>query len=103
MRRSARNTTHRRKQGSTLWITFKDNALAKLLERMEFCAAPERELPHAISLPEKDVPTILAAIEVRATHLLTGDVRHFRPYFGKNVGGVLICLPGEYLRGQSRA
>jgi uncharacterized protein len=77
--------------------------LAKLLERIEFCDAPERELPHAISLPEKDVPTILAAIEVRATHLLTGAVRHFRPYFGKNVGGVLISLPGEYLRGQSRA
>ena len=77
--------------------------LAKLLERMEFCDAPERELPHAISLPEKDIPIILAAIEARATHLLTGDVRHFRPYFGKNVGGVLISLPGEYLRGQSRA
>ena len=77
--------------------------LAKLLERIEFCDAPERELPHAISLPEKDVPIILAAIEARATHLLTGDVRHFGPYFGKSVGGVLISLPGEYLRGQSRA
>jgi len=77
--------------------------LAKLLERIEFCDAPERELPHAISLPEKDVPIILAAIETRATHLLTGDVRHFGPYFGKKIGGVLISLPGEYLRGQSRA
>jgi hypothetical protein len=77
--------------------------LAKLLERKEFCDAPERELPQAISLPEKDVPIILAAIETRATHLLTGDVRHFGPYFGKNVGGVLIRLPGEYLRGKSRA
>ena len=77
--------------------------LAKLLERIEFCDTPERELPQAISLPEKDVPIILAAIEARATHLLTGDVRHFGPYFGKNVGGVLISLLGEYLRGQSRA
>jgi hypothetical protein len=76
--------------------------LAKLVEGMEFCDAPERELPHAISLPEKDMPIILAAIEARATHLLTGDVRHFGPYFGKNVEGVLISLPGEYLRGQSR-
>jgi predicted nucleic acid-binding protein len=76
--------------------------LAKLLERMEFCDAPERELPHAISLPEKDVPIILAAIEARATHLLTGDVRHFGPYFGKKAEGVLISLPGEYLKGQSR-
>jgi len=77
--------------------------LAKLLEKIEFCDAQERELPQAISLPEKDVPIILAAIEARATHLLTGDVRHFGPYFGKNVGGVQISLPGEYLRGQSRA
>ena len=69
---------------------------------MEFCDAPERELPHAISLPEKDVPIILAAIEARATHLLTGDVRHFGPYFGKKAEGVLISLPGEYLKGQSR-
>jgi uncharacterized protein len=77
--------------------------LAKLLERIELCDAPGRELPPAISLPEKDVPIIRAAIEARATHLLTGDVRHFGPYFGNNVGGVLISLPGEYLREQSRA
>src|ERR1700726_1253335 len=77
--------------------------LAKVLERMEFCDAPERELPHAISLPEKDIPIVLAAIEARATLLLTGDIRHFGPNFGKNIGGVLISLPGEYLRGQSRA
>jgi predicted nucleic acid-binding protein len=77
--------------------------LAKLLEIIEFCDPPEGEPPDAISLPEKDVPIIRAAIEARATHLLTGDVRHFGPYFGKNVGGVLISLPGEYLRGQSRA
>jgi uncharacterized protein len=77
--------------------------LAKLLEIIEFCDPPEGEPPDAISLPEKDVPIIRAAIEARATHLLTGDVRHFGPYFGKNVGGVLIILPGEYLRGQSRA
>ena len=77
--------------------------LAKLLEIIEFCDPPEGEPPDAISLPEKDVPIIRAAIEARATHLFTGDVRHFGPYSGKNVGGVLISLPGEYLRGQSRA
>ena len=76
--------------------------LAKLLEIIEFCDPPEGEPPDAISLPEKDVPIILAAIEARATPLLTGDVRHFGPYFAKNVEGVLISLPGEYLRGQSR-
>src|SRR5215468_7109782 len=31
-----------------------------------------RELPAGFSLPEKDVPIFLAAIEARATHLITG-------------------------------
>ena len=72
--------------------------LVKLLLTMHFCDASQRELPRGISLPEKDAPILLAAIEVGATHLLTGDVRHFGPYFGKTVEGVLITLPGEYLQ-----
>jgi len=75
--------------------------LAKLLLTIKFCDASERELPRGISLPEKDAPILLAAIEVRATHLLTGDVRHFGSYFGKTIEGVLIILPGEYLRGRN--
>src|ERR1700693_6588875 len=65
--------------------------------------ARDKGLSRSVLLPEKDRPILLAAIEARATHLLTGDVKHFGPYFGKNVGGVQISLPGEYLRGQSRA
>jgi hypothetical protein len=38
-------------------------------------AAGKHELPEGVSLPEKDVPILLAAIEARATHLLTGDLR----------------------------
>jgi len=49
--------------------------LAELLLTVQFCDAPERELPRGISLPKKDAPIPLAAIEVRATQLLTGDVR----------------------------
>ena len=33
-----------------------------------------------IDLPEKDRPIFLAAVKCRATHLLTGDVRHFGPF-----------------------
>jgi hypothetical protein len=43
------------------------------------------------------VPILLAAIEARATHLLTGDIRHFGLYFGKRIEGIRIMLPGEYL------
>jgi uncharacterized protein len=76
--------------------------LSGLAERLQFFEAPQRELPRGISLPEKDVPILLAAIEARATHLLTG-VRDFGQYFGKTIQGVLIVLPGEYLRIRARA
>jgi predicted nucleic acid-binding protein len=59
-------------------------------------------LPRGISLPEKDVPILLAAIEGRATHLLTGDIRHFGPYFGRKIEGIAIVLPGEYLKLRTR-
>jgi hypothetical protein len=49
-------------------------------------------------LPEKDAPIFLAAIQARATHLLTGDLHHFAPYSGKKIEGIMIVLPGKYLR-----
>jgi len=42
-------------------------------------------LPGGIALPEKDRPILLAAIEARATHLITGDKRLFGKYFGKRI------------------
>jgi uncharacterized protein len=60
--------------------------------------SPKKGLPRRLRLPEKDIPIIFAAIEAHATHLLTGDVRHFGAYFGKKIEGVMIILPGEYLR-----
>ncbi len=56
-----------------------------------------RDLPKNIELPEKDRPILLAAIDAHATHLLTGDIRHFGAYFGKTIQGVTILLPGQYL------
>ncbi|MEX2316113.1 MAG: hypothetical protein WD669_03110 [Pirellulales bacterium] len=58
---------------------------------------PQSHLPAGVMLPEKDVPILLAAISNAATHLLTGDKRHFGPLFGKVVAGVLIQRPGDYL------
>ena len=55
-------------------------------------------LPHGVSLPEKDAPILLAAIASKATHLLTGDIRHFGPYLGRKIAGVTILLPGDYLK-----
>ena len=51
-----------------------------------------------VALPAKDRPILLAAIAARATHLITGDFRHFGPYFGKSVRGILIFPPADYLK-----
>jgi hypothetical protein len=72
--------------------------LTKLSGVVHLFEAAQRALPRRISLP---VPILLAAIEARATHLLTGDVRHFGPYLGKKIEGIAIALPGEYLRGRA--
>jgi len=72
--------------------------LARVVRRLEFFDVVPRQLPPGISLPEKDVPIFLAAIEARATHLLTGDVRHFGPYYGRTVAGILVLSPGTYLK-----
>ncbi|HXM67923.1 MAG TPA: PIN domain-containing protein [Candidatus Acidoferrum sp.] len=58
--------------------------------------AGEKALPRVL-LPEKDRPILLAAFAARATHLLTGDVKHFGPYFGTKIMGIAIMLPGAYL------
>jgi predicted nucleic acid-binding protein len=76
------------------------NRLTELSGALHLFEAGHAPLPLGISLPEKDVPILLAALEARATHLLTGDVRHFRAYFGKKIEGIAIMRPGEYLRGR---
>ena len=55
------------------------------------------ELPRGVSLPEKDRPILVAAVRAQATHLLTGDARHFGRLYGRIVGGVLILRPSEFL------
>ena len=55
------------------------------------------DLPGGVSLPEKDRPILVAAVRARATHLLTGDARHFGRLYRRIVGGVLILRPSEFL------
>lgn len=72
--------------------------LDALASRVALFDAPLKHIPRGVSLPEKDIPILLAAIEATATHLLTGDLRHFGPYFGKRIEGILVLTPREYLR-----
>jgi predicted nucleic acid-binding protein len=72
--------------------------LLDLSEPLQFREAGERQLPARIALPKKDAPILLTAIEAGANYLLTGDVHHFLPYFGKRVEGVAILPPARYLK-----
>ena len=72
--------------------------LEKLARHVHLFDATPQELPAGFSLPEKDVPIFLAAMEARATHLITGDIRHFGPYFGTQIQGILILPPSDYLK-----
>ena len=74
--------------------------LEELLGSIEIVptAAPtDHPLFSALELPDKDWPILLAAISAGATHLLTGDFRHFGPLYGRRTEGVIILSPGDYL------
>ncbi len=73
--------------------------------RLETLLARLTEVPQpattqsTISLPEKDRPIYLAARACGATHLLTGDTRHFGPFMNRPrvTGGMFVQTVGEYL------
>jgi uncharacterized protein len=76
--------------------------LAGLLGAVEVVADPDPgTLDGDDRLPEKDRPILRAAVRARATHLLTGDLSHFGPFFGQELKGVLVLPPGAYLRDRS--
>ena len=53
-------------------------------------------------LPGKDLPVLRAAVAAGATHLVTGDRKHFGHLLGKKVAGVLVVRPADYLKGRGR-
>jgi predicted nucleic acid-binding protein len=53
-------------------------------------------LPDGVALREKDVPILCAAIDARASHLLTLDLRDFGALLGKRIKGVLLQHPRDY-------
>jgi predicted nucleic acid-binding protein len=74
-----------------------ERRLDRYVRQLEVVPIPE---PQAcpLDLPPEDALIFLAAVEARATHLLTGDLRHFGPYLGRCVSGVRLLRPGEYVR-----
>jgi predicted nucleic acid-binding protein len=84
-------------------LTGKDQRtrLEELLKKVEIGEAMmlPPELRGEIDLPEKDWPVLGGAAAAGATHLITGDLRHFGAYFGEEVLGVQILKPADYLSG----
>ena len=78
--------------------------LASLLANVGTVPQPPPEtVPGYPELPEKDRPIIAAAVAARATHLITGDRKHFGPFFGSRAAGVLVLPPADYLRDRDPA
>lgn len=71
--------------------------LETLLAAVKIVPEPDPGLPCPADLPLKDRPLLLAAIQARATHFVTGDLKHFGAYRGHRFSGVLVCTPRDYL------
>jgi predicted nucleic acid-binding protein len=83
-----------------LATTTQRERLQSFAAKLELVDAIESagSLPNKISLPEKDRPILLAAVAARATHLITGDFRHFGPFFGTSFRGILIFSPAAFFQ-----
>jgi hypothetical protein len=57
-----------------------------------------------VTLDEKDVPLLCAAIRARSDYFVTGDRRDFGHLFGTRVQGILVVTPlmlAEILAGRT--
>jgi predicted nucleic acid-binding protein len=80
--------------------------LARCIATLEVVSTPPLSLTIekwlGVRLPGKDQPILAAAINAAATHLLTGDKKHFGNHFGRRIRGVLIQTPAQYRLSKSR-
>jgi uncharacterized protein len=74
--------------------------LGRLLEGVSIVPAGG-SVPAGVLLPDKDAPILASAVAAQASHLLTGDARHFGSLYGRVIEGCLVQRPADYLRGSS--
>lgn len=82
----------RERLGELLASVTVSNALADPAEY------PEIE---GCGLPEKDLPILRAAVAAGATHLITGDRRHFGHLYQRTSASILVQNPRAYLSGRA--
>jgi hypothetical protein len=72
--------------------------LSRLLAGVVVVPDATGEVPAAAAaLPEKDHPILLAALRAGATHVVTGDHRHFGRWFGRTLAGLRVVTPRQAL------
>lgn len=71
--------------------------LQGLVQRLSLVSESDIALPDDVEIPEKDAPILQAAIACEASHVITGDRRDFGHLFGKQVAGMWIMPPRQYL------
>ena len=89
---AARNIALKFPQG----VTEGDAVVGGLLLTAEPSQVATR-FAEASGLASKDVPILAAAIDARASVLVTGDRRDFGHLYGKTIEGTLIIAPAEAL------
>ncbi len=62
-----------------------------------------QQLPEKVSIKEKDKPILLAAIAAGVDYLITGDMKDFGQFYGKQIEGVIILPPSEYLNNYTKS
>jgi len=72
--------------------------LENLLKGAVIVPEPPADYACPISLNKKDIPVFVAALSSKATHFISGDIKHFGKYFSKSIEGMIVCTPGDYLR-----
>jgi len=81
-----------------LKVPEKRQALEGILEWVRLVPEARPEPWMAGLLPEKDVPVLAAAVAAWATHLLTGDLRHFAPLMAREDLPLRVLTPGDFVR-----
>jgi uncharacterized protein len=73
--------------------------LAQMLLRVRALAfSRPPELENSPPLHQKDRHVLAAAVLARAQFLVTGDQKHFGPWFGRRIAGVRVKPPGSFPR-----
>jgi len=80
-----------------LKVPERRQALEGIPKRVRLVPEARPEAWMADLLPE-DVPVLAAAVAARATHLLTGDLRHFAPLMAREDLPLRVLTPGDFVR-----